>query len=68
MKTTLLVATYVVFIVSTAQRDCPTVRYYTPDGRAAGSATTTSSGRTTYYGPDGRIVGTSSHQRGARGR
>ena len=41
---------------STVQRDAPTVRYYTPDGKPAGSATTY--GNTTrYYTPDGKPAG-----------
>jgi hypothetical protein len=41
---------------STAQRDAPTTRFYTPDGKSAGSATTY--GNTTkFYAPDGRLLG-----------
>jgi hypothetical protein len=49
---------------STVQRDAPTTRFYTPDGRSAGSATTY--GNTTkFYGPDGR---TGSATRNNQGR
>ena len=48
---------------STAQRDAPTVRFYTRDGKSAGSATT--NGTTTkFYAPDGRLVGTATHNSG----
>jgi hypothetical protein len=41
---------------STVQRDAPTTRFYTPDGRSAGTASTY--GNTTrFYGPDGRSLG-----------
>ncbi|HEY2242607.1 MAG TPA: hypothetical protein VGH47_00100 [Xanthobacteraceae bacterium] len=41
---------------STTQHDAPTTRYYTSDGRPAGSASTY--GNTTkFYAPDGRLVG-----------
>jgi hypothetical protein len=40
----------------TAQRDAPTTRFYLPDGKSAGSASTY--GNTTkFYTPDGRLVG-----------
>jgi hypothetical protein len=45
---------------STTQRDAPTVRYYTSDGRPAGSASTY--GNTTkFYAPDGRLVGSATN-------
>jgi hypothetical protein len=34
------------------------VRFYTPDGKSAGSATTTSGGQTKIYDERGRLVGT----------
>jgi hypothetical protein len=40
---------------STTQRDAPTTRFYTPDGKSAGSATTYGN-TTTFYGPDGRVT------------
>jgi hypothetical protein len=41
---------------STAQRDAPTTRFYTPDGKSAGTASTY--GNTTkYYAPDGKLTG-----------
>ena len=46
---------------STVQRDAPTVRFYTPDGRSAGSATTYGN-TTTFYGADGRVVGRATRQ------
>jgi hypothetical protein len=41
---------------STTQRDAPTTRFYTPDGRSAGSATTYGN-TATFYGADGRVTG-----------
>jgi hypothetical protein len=41
---------------STAQRDAPTVRFYSTDGRIVGSASIY--GNTTkFYSPDGKLVG-----------
>jgi hypothetical protein len=41
---------------STAQRDAPTVRFYSPDGKGAGAASMY--GNTTkFYASDGRLVG-----------
>jgi hypothetical protein len=41
---------------STTQRDAPTVRFYTSDGKSAGSASTY--GNTTkFYAPDGKLTG-----------
>ena len=42
---------------SQAQRDAPTVRFYTPDGKSAGSATTYGT-ETKIYAPDGRLIAT----------
>lgn len=48
---------------STAQRDAPTVRFYTPDGRSAGTAS--SYGNTTkFYAPDGRLMGSATRNNG----
>jgi hypothetical protein len=43
---------------STVQRDQPTTRFYTADGKSAGSATTYSGGQTNIYAPDGKHIGT----------
>jgi hypothetical protein len=41
---------------STTQRDAPTTRFYTPDGKSAGTASTY--GNTTkFYAPDGKLTG-----------
>jgi hypothetical protein len=37
----------------------PTTRFYAPDGRSVGSATTYGN-QTKFYGPDGRLIGTTS--------
>jgi hypothetical protein len=48
---------------STTQRDAPTTRFYTPDGKSAGSATTY--GNTTkFYAPDGRSLGSATRTQG----
>jgi hypothetical protein len=48
-----------VFIAaSTAQRDFPTTRFYTPDGKSAGSATTYGD-TTKFYDSRGNLIGTS---------
>jgi hypothetical protein len=48
---------------STVQRDAPTTRFYTPDGKSAGSATTY--GNTTkFYAPDGKVVGSATRNQG----
>ena len=50
---------------STMQRDAPTTRFYTPDGKSAGTASTY--GNTTkLYAPDGRLVGSATHNSGRR--
>ena len=47
---------------STTQRDGPTTRFYTPDGKSAGSASTY--GNTTkFYGPDGKLTGSATRDR-----
>jgi hypothetical protein len=38
--------------------DFPTVRFYTPNGKSVGSATTYSGGQTKIYDERGRLVGT----------
>lgn len=46
---------------STTQRDAPTTRFYTPDGKSAGTASTY--GNTTkFYAPDGKLVGSATRQ------
>jgi hypothetical protein len=46
---------------STTQRDAPTTRFYTPDGKSAGTAST--SGNTAkFYAPDGKLVGSATRQ------
>jgi hypothetical protein len=48
---------------STVQRDAPTTRFYTPDGKSAGTASTY--GNTTkFYAPDGKLVGSATRQGG----
>ena len=48
---------------STTQRDAPTTRFYTPDGKSAGTAST--HGNTTkFYAPDGKLVGSATNNRG----
>jgi hypothetical protein len=47
---------------STAQKDFPTARFYAPDGKAAGSATTYGD-QTKFYGPDGRLLGTAAKKK-----
>ena len=48
---------------STTQRDAPTTRFYTPDGKSAGTASTY--GNTTkFYAPDGKLVGSATNNRG----
>lgn len=55
-----LIATYAVGAESTAQHDAPTARFYTPDGRSAGTASTY--GNTTrFYAPNGQLTGTVTH-------
>ena len=62
--TVLLVVSTVAQAGSTVQRDAPTTRFYTPDGRSAGTASTY--GNTTkFYAPDGHLVG-SATTNGAR--
>ena len=47
---------------STMQRDAPTVRFYTSDGKSAGSASTY--GNTTkFYAPDGKLTGSATRDR-----
>ena len=47
---------------STVQRDAPTTRFYTPDGKSAGTASTY--GNTTkFYGPDGKLTGSATRNR-----
>ena len=47
---------------STTQRDAPTVRFYTPDGKSAGTASTY--GNTTkFYAPDGKLTGSATRDR-----
>ena len=41
---------------STTQHDAPTTRFYTPDGKSAGTASTYGN-TTTFYGADGRVTG-----------
>jgi hypothetical protein len=48
----------VVGAVLLAASEFPTVRFYTPDGKSAGSATTYSGGQTKIYDERGRLVGT----------
>jgi hypothetical protein len=50
---------------STVQRDAPTVRFYTADGKSAGSATTYGN-QTKVYSPDGKHVGTAVRQPGRK--
>jgi hypothetical protein len=63
MSTKLLIAVVLIAAASPAlagsatQRDAPTTRFYTPDGRSVGSATTYGN-QTRFYGPDGRSLGT----------
>jgi hypothetical protein len=46
---------------STTQRDAPTTRFYTPDGKSAGTASTY--GNTTkFYAPDGKLIGSATRQ------
>ena len=46
---------------STTQRDAPTTRFSTPDGKSAGTASTY--GNTTkFYAPDGKLVGSVTRQ------
>jgi hypothetical protein len=46
---------------STMQHDAPTTRFYTSDGKSAGSATTYGN-VTKFYGADGRLVGSATHK------
>jgi hypothetical protein len=50
---------------STAQRDAPTTRFYTSDGKSAGRATTYGT-TTKFYAPDGRLVGSAAQNSGRR--
>jgi hypothetical protein len=46
---------------STTQRDAPTDRFYTPNSKSAGTASTY--GNTTkFYAPDGKLVGSATRQ------
>jgi hypothetical protein len=47
---------------STTQRDAPTARFYTPDGKSAGTATTYGDS-TKFYAPDGRLLGSTTRNR-----
>jgi hypothetical protein len=47
---------------STTQRDAPTTRFYTPDGRSAGSATTYGNTRT-FYDARGNVTGRAYNQK-----
>ena len=50
---------------STMQRDAPTTRFYTPDGKSAGTASTY--GNTTkFYAPNGSLVGSATHNSGRK--
>jgi hypothetical protein len=44
------------FAGSTTQKDFPTIRFYTPDGKSAGTATTYGN-VTKFYAPNGRLTG-----------
>jgi len=61
MTKLLTAAIILVIMISLAhgqtQRDAPTVRFYTPDGKSAGSATTYGT-ETKIYAPDGRLIAT----------
>jgi preprotein translocase subunit SecG len=59
----ILVVAYAYGAESTTQRDAPTTRFYTPDGKSAGTAST--HGNTTkFYAPDGKLVGSATNNRG----
>ena len=57
----LIAAASPAFAQSTTQRDAPTVRFYTPDGKSAVSASTYGN-TTTFYGADGRVTGRATRQ------
>jgi hypothetical protein len=61
----LIVVAAPAFAQSTTQRDAPTVRFYTPDGKSAGTASTYGN-QTKFYDAKGNLTGTATNNSGRK--